>query len=529
MKNGKNSLIKKIYSLDWDYETLAIGEKICDKTGAEIWFGGELFYGPFWNKKFGPPQEASLKEIFIYKSSKIEKIKNLFIKENQQLRWVFHMSEQGYSTETANTSMNFLVPRVRFKNEKLEFLGLTQSIVSDLYNGVIDINESVLRSIEDAPTNFQELFLQITKILESYPALKLKKNLDMVYAKYYKKHIPTIIYTEWEEIQNEVWKHESGGNQKWNSTGFTSKEIKLANEIYEFYRSASKVSISPPTPIRSKLPIILEESRQKNAESKKINMPHGYYSWLDYITKEASDAEFREWFFDQINNPNPIGGMDNNLDYIIQYTKNKSQKSTHFGFGLHKHIEEATLQLSTDPLFLSLKKKGISIDEIKKIRQLMRIAMLYHDIGKTLNIFTPGAHEGVGAKLWLKMKPTWISEEKDINFVAWLIKTHDIFGRLARGLTEKKDFILGDLNFDVTALPSYKGSLDPQSVRNELIKSNLPLPIATIIHKSIWVADIGSVASLRWVLPIADKLEELILSTCSPHLINGDDRNNHHK
>ncbi len=58
--------------------------------------------------------------------------------------------------------------------------------------------------------------------------------------------------------------------------------------------------------------------------------------------------------------------------------------------------------------------------------------------------------------------------------------------------------------------PSYLGALDPEEVRIRLLKSNLPLVNAASLHKAMWKADIGSVASLRWILPVADILESIV-------------------
>ncbi|MBL8957479.1 MAG: hypothetical protein JNK82_42290, partial [Myxococcaceae bacterium] len=39
----------------------------------------------------------------------------------------------------------------------------------------------------------------------------------------------------------------------------------------------------------------------------------------------------------------------------------------------------------------------------------------------------------------------------------------------------------------------------------------LPLADAAAINKAIWAADVGAIASLRWVLPMAELIERLVL------------------
>lgn len=93
-----------------------------------------------------------------------------------------------------------------------------------------------------------------------------------------------------------------------------------------------------------------------------------------------------------------------------------------------------------------------------------------------------------------------------------MIRLHDVFGRVSRGLCEKEDTKIGNSDFDVTARPSYTGALDPQIARDEIAKLGLPFETSVAMVKAVWSADVGSVASLRWILPVADKIEDLILA-----------------
>jgi hypothetical protein len=94
--------------------------------------------------------------------------------------------------------------------------------------------------------------------------------------------------------------------------------------------------------------------------------------------------------------------------------------------------------------------------------------------------------------------------------VGWLISTHDIYGRLARGLTEKSVSLLAQ-EFDVTAASTYVGALSPQQVLAKLLQSGLSLRWSVRLNNSLWRADLGSIPTLRWLLPIISILNQMIL------------------
>ena len=48
--------------------------------------------------------------------------------------------------------------------------------------------------------------------------------------------------------------------------------------------------------------------------------------------------------------------------------------------------------------------------------------------------------------------------------------------------------------------------------RDEIAKLGLPFETSVAMVKAVWNADVGSVASLRWIMPVADKIEDLVLA-----------------
>jgi hypothetical protein len=143
------------------------------------------------------------------------------------------------------------------------------------------------------------------------------------------------------------------------------------------------------------------------------------------------------------------------------------------------------------------------------------MAMLFHDTGKLINAHQPRRHSKISGRLWLKHKPDWFPEGKTA-LVKWMVETHDLFGAFGRGITEKRGHEVGDYDLNLELATSYFGGLDSQAVRIKLRESGLPFAMAVEINKEIWMADIGSIASLRWLLPVAEMVARLILVGAPP-------------
>ena len=136
--------------------------------------------------------------------------------------------------------------------------------------------------------------------------------------------------------------------------------------------------------------------------------------------------------------------------------------------------------------------------------------MLFHDTGKLVGQ-RPRHHAEISARLFAQHRPRWFPERL-LPLTQWLIRTHDLFGAFGRGLTEKRNHPAADYAIDLSLSTSYFGALDSQAVRRVLLEGGLPLAEATAINKQIWRADLGSIAALRWLLPVADLVERLLLA-----------------
>ncbi len=88
-----------------------------------------------------------------------------------------------------------------------------------------------------------------------------------------------------------------------------------------------------------------------------------------------------------------VGGRDGYLEKVMNYELfdafnkfNGEQKVTHMGWELNMHLREALLQLETDDIVVQSMQKT-------HVRLALRMAVLFHDVGKLMDIYTPGAHE----------------------------------------------------------------------------------------------------------------------------------------
>ncbi len=527
----RESLGLDFEQLPWERNILEYGQRASKETGVELWFGAGMLYRPFWNGSLGPVQESTDKDIFVLEPEDVPRVQAALETIAPHVRWSVHSRKQeslqhfGAASDSLEDGIlqapiNFRQGGVRLKQDgKVEVL-LPPQVESGLRRGVVRLDEQVLARL---PEGKREEYLdgavrRISKTLLEYPGLRVEGLLaELLEKKNGAKYQAKEIVTGWETIQDAVWEKEYGGRAVWNPDSITPEQEGLMREVVEFYRTVDKKASAPPRPVKSKLPAPLEAVR---GSSESPAIPEGYHSWLEYVSKQGTDAEFREWLLNQTRSRTPVGGKDKELADVLSFVdeneqrqlaiQKQEQKATHLGFTLGKHLVEATLQLSTDQIVDELAAKYPELAGKKNsLRVSLRIAMLFHDFGKLHNVDTPGSHENIGAKMWLRLRPSWVTEE-EANLAAWVIRTHDVFGRLARSITEKPGTKVSDPNFDVRAMPAYQGAVDPSEAAHLIGESGLPFPLALDIHKASWQGDVSSVSALRWVLPVADNLAKMV-------------------
>jgi hypothetical protein len=281
------------------------------------------------------------------------------------------------------------------------------------------------------------------RLLQAYPGLR---------AEFLDYHGRTVAQTM-DEIARLVAEGEVGGRATQRT--LSPAEERAAVEVRRWHREVTATIEPVPVPPRA-------------------DLPQGD-PWA------ADDAAFREWLIDQTLVGQPRTRPDADLQRML-LAQRGLQKPTHQGWEICQHAIAAAIVLEADEFPVPQ-------------RRALRVAALLHDVGKTINVWTPGCHALIGAKIWRRWAPSWLSPEEGALVTA-LIATHDVLGLLDRALLHE----------------GYPGGLSPQDVRERLVAIAPELPAALRLVRAIYHADIGSVAALRWLLPLTPLLERVVLA-----------------
>ncbi|MDO8649170.1 MAG: hypothetical protein Q7R81_05305 [Candidatus Peregrinibacteria bacterium] len=511
-----------------------------------------LFYKPFFNDKYGPPslpidihvgvetKKDSVALAQIFRSTfpgirlKARCLPQLFQK-------MHHTPPSTQLVEVQTTGPYvWMQGGILLENGSRKLVASSQCL-ADLRAGVLRVDEPFLSTLD---ANLQEELLNLAcvrawKLLEAYPALRLEGALKNKFT----GHAIPKRYLQGSSMVQALSKeaeHRHGGKLHWQK-GILPEESERAQKARSILLGLSKKGEPMPIPPEVRLPGVLGDLQDRKLKYKDasdssdsipethtamIPPPEGYASWFAYMACEATDEQWREWLINQIKSKKPFCGSDPfiqkvmYLDFLdeIQEELHRNpmnsegnQKLTHQGVPLQRHMIWSAICLETEPTCAKLQaEENINEQHICDVRSGMRVGMLVHDIGKLLDdssIETPGVHQELGAKVWLKICPQWMHNRASA-VTQWCIKYHDLPGRLARGLIEKEEN-----TDDVGAVPSYKGAYDPSACREALATlSELPKAAHMIFCRDVWRADVGSVPSLRYLLPAADSLIAVIQS-----------------
>lgn len=260
---------------------------------------------------------------------------------------------------------------------------------------------------------------------------------------------------DWDKLEEKMKKKERGGRVANINLSIKGEGIK--SEILQWHRQASRDAEMVEIPPKSRLP---------------IGDP-----WT------APDEEFREWIIDQFLTKYPRTDKDPYVQSIIEKQKESDQKPTHLGWKVYQHSIFAALCLNT---------KGFTIAD----RKISRMAIMWHDYGKCSNIWTPGAHGASGAKLWKRHKPEWLTD-LEVERISLLIKSHDYMGLMDRAIKDGQ----------------FRGGVSPQQIiqfiENEM---NEDVYYGLKLISRIYLADISSVSTLRWLIPLTDLLDKMVIT-----------------
>ncbi|MCA1031352.1 hypothetical protein LCL95_09975 [Bacillus timonensis] len=402
----------------------------CKDLGERVYLTKELVYRPFFNERFGPILNQI--EIHILVENNSTRIKEELERKYPCYRWNITELSLGIDDYLKNQSFTYLACALKVEDGHLSYVFNDKKCVNDLQFGLIEPTSNV--------NNLQKE--DIYPILSEYPGLS---SIFFQVQPLFSQNINT------DNEGKDIITNERGG--KVCNDFLSEKEQSISQLILEWHQNHRNEKMLVPFPSKGTYPTV--------------------NPW------ESNDKDFREWIIQQtLTNANQIP-IDEYLQTVLKIQNSRDQKPTHEGWNIYQHSIMSSLQLISDPF-------------PPNIRACMRIAMLWHDVGKLRNVWTPGAHGAIGAKIW--KKPDWMNYT-DERLTKFLIKTHDYFGLMDRWIKNS----------------NYKGGLSPKAVREIVLDFGGNPKMTLKLMKHIYMADIGSVSKLRRFLPLTPLLEEIIL------------------
>ena len=573
----KTGLGLDLARLPYDRGALKNLRDTAKQLGIEAYIHSGAVYRAAFNNAFGPPRLPTDIDVCCNTPGEAARLQSALEAAHPTSRWkvvTSTITPEGEQTGERDALQTLFSNPLTFRQVGIRMtdsgdieVHATPAAVHSLLTGKIYFDRNRLDYLP-AHKRDQAIDAAITstkKTLRDYPGLVIDDGLlESGYGQRYGAFESKEVISGYEKLHSKVVDAEKGAvdairSKKKLSPEDSGKELRplhltpeeraFAEKVCDFYRHVDKTATAPFVPERAPLPAPLEKARRdkirlrfgqavnpqerQEALGKPIPAPAGFDSWLHYAVTELPDASFREWLLNQTRSRRPFGGKDPQIDMLEKPPMDKvseafshahqvltegEQKVTHQGLDLHQHLFQSTLQLATDEVIGRVRAEGHSEPFCNKLRSAMRVAMLHHDLGKLVDISTPGLHESMGARIFrYAMKPVWVDEHM-LRLAEWMIVQHDLFGRVARGITEKVGYKIQDPNFDPDDASSYEGAIVPGRARDKILAINrktygeqpMSLETATAVIKEIWKADMGSVASLRWLLPVTDLLEQVV-------------------
>lgn len=516
---------------EWDNTTLRALMEGSQALGLEAWGVCGLFYRPYLNLRFGPPQLSTDADVAVRSAEEAVALDAWLQKNHPWRRWsVCADTPEDYPYGRRGITLRLGAVRMVSPSGYLEVVVHDELVLDHLHRGVLALNESVQEAYGTEEQFLRSAVRRARKLVREYPGLTLEGRLTDAYASAHGKHVPQAGLGAFAALHKRVQTHEAGTMRvvptKWQ---LSASQLSEANEVVRHYRMANRHAMPVPPVAPALLPEALEAQRTAKHFAELRGLPEpasvdlvppvGFASWLHYMSYEVEDASWREWLLNQSRARQPFGGKDAYLASILDYSLYAGkrgvkfvgeQQVTHGGWELNQHLVAVALQLSTDGLVKELTARSWDEAQVREVRAGMRLGALVHDTGKLVDVYTPGSHGGASATLWSDTAPEWVgAEAKGVAMFSCI--GHDYFGRLARAITEKVSCALETEAFDPAAPTSYRGAVTAEQIAQRMMRLGPSDHLVGLrILRLVWEADAGSVQSLRWLLPIAELMERLV-------------------
>ncbi len=519
--------------------------EVSRRLGIEAWASAGHLYRPFWNGRFGPAQWPSDVDVAVHEQAAVEPLLEALWRAFPSRRWSvmcpvarlwrkLGLRVASLHEAKAHAKLLHKAGAVRWSEERAEIeVQLADGAEGCLWSGTVRLNDRLLQATEGREVHAYALDAAgVERAVRDYPGLRVHVDTAARLGASAQAWSPRPeAGAAWRTLKAEVVRAHPPGSSPRARRRLTADERALAGEILALHLAGVTRAEDPGGPERSlhAVPRVDRvdwpeplESLRRARERKKAGLrvtrvdeadvppPHGWSSWLHHLGTNADDALFRDWFLHQSRHHAPVGGADplvrgvldgGHFANVLRHGTrlSLSQTAMHEGWTLPQHLAASVLTLETDALVARLRDEGHDDASLGEVRLSMRVAMLFHDVGKLVAPRASWRHGRIGARLWQRTHPDWFPRD-GVALVAWLVEGHDLFGAFARWLTEG------------TAGGDFRGAVDAQALRSGLRRSGLPFSLAVALNAAVWRADVGSVAALRWLLPVAERVERIALS-----------------
>lgn len=411
---------------------------------ADAWVVGTLYFSIFFSGKYGPPVVPPEIDVMVARRDDAGRVRERLAAARPDLRWRVQAAEDILGYSPAENTVDDWVLRALQRAPLMAGCGALR--IEDGAPAVHLAHPQALAHLRDGilePTtrDLDAARAQAARLLVFFPGLAAE------FLGYSRKPLQETF----EAMRHVIQENERGGRKP--NMSFLPGERYWVDQVRQWHDGV-KPAIDPmPMPPRASLP---------------AGDP-----W------QAPDADFREWLLDQTLLQDPRTPPDAYMQRVLAVQRGE-QKPTHQGWELYQHAIMAMLVLDTS-----------RVDPAA--RRAMRVTMLLHDIGKLHNVWTPGCHALIGAKVWPRYQPEWLAPA-EAELVTLLIRTHDLLGLMDRGIEDTQ----------------YRGAVSPSEIRSLLNASQRAAPEALDLMSAVYQADIGSVPALRWLLPLTPLLEQVV-------------------